>query len=150
MPARAHPDHVNAIMPTPTSPDLWWQSPYDDAWTLSSLLDAAGPRYGNRPALVSHDGPCVTHAPVAHRLAEGRTVVEIESSLHATATAPPSSVAPDAPAAYLFTSGSTGRPKAVVRSHRSFAHAIYAFADTYTESPDDVMLFSGSPPTSGH
>lgn len=52
---------------------------------------------------------------------------------------------PNEPAALIFTSGSTGRPKAVVRSHRSLAHAMYCFAANYAYSIEDVNLYPGSP-----
>ncbi len=82
----------------------------------------------------------------ARRLAGDRIpVVEIEQAEIDGMPRPAVEVSPDATAAYLFTSGSTGRPKAVIRSHRSYAHAAYAFGTTYEYRPDDVLLYPGSP-----
>lgn len=82
----------------------------------------------------------------AERLADGRrAVILIEDAIQGPDGPAAATVSPESTAAYVFTSGSTGRPKAVVRSHRSFAHAIYCFAENYQYRPQDIMLYPGSP-----
>lgn len=203
----------------------FWQNPFDDAWTVSSLLDEASVLHGQRVALFSESHGSLTHGQIrerasrlrgairqiatantrtvaclaslnaplyiaahaiftsgfgyaalepdapdsrnlmclddcgadiiiadseseerAERLAEGkRRIIRIEQALEAGPAVEAVRVDPAAPAAFIFTSGSTGRPKAVVRSHRSLAHAIYCLGKNYRYGPTETMLYPGSP-----
>ncbi len=82
----------------------------------------------------------------ANALAAGkRRVVLIDEAQFQGSEFPVAQVTPESTAAFVFTSGSTGSPKAVIRSHRSIAHAMYCFAENYGYVPTDTMLFPGSP-----
>ena len=82
----------------------------------------------------------------AQRLAQGkRRVVIVEDVQETGPEVPVVQADPESAAAYIFTSGSTGRPKAVVRSHRSLAHAMYCLAENYSDVPSDTLLSPGSP-----
>ena len=52
---------------------------------------------------------------------------------------------PDDGVITIFTSGSTGRAKGVVRPFAAMAHSIYNFSMRFESSPDDVLLYVGSP-----
>ena len=45
----------------------------------------------------------------------------------------------------VFTSGSTGRPKGVRRPYGAMAHTCYNISWRFGSSPDDLMLYVGSP-----
>lgn len=45
----------------------------------------------------------------------------------------------------VFTSGSTGRPKGVRRPYGAMAHTCYNISWRFNSSPDDLMLYVGSP-----
>nr|MDX8322477.1 AMP-binding protein [Agrobacterium sp. rho-8.1] len=47
---------------------------------------------------------------------------------------------PANPAYVIYTSGSTGRPKGVVTRHKNAVNFLYHLRETYTVSPDDVVL----------
>ncbi|MFT5598954.1 MAG: acyl-coenzyme A synthetase/AMP-(fatty) acid ligase [Chitinophagales bacterium] len=47
--------------------------------------------------------------------------------------------------ANIATSGTLGAPKIVVRTHLSYAHAVYSLAIAESDTPEDMILAMGSP-----
>jgi acyl-coenzyme A synthetase/AMP-(fatty) acid ligase/thioesterase domain-containing protein/acyl carrier protein len=58
---------------------LWWEAPYDDNWTIGSLLSAQLKLYGSRPVLIAENGDITTR----QQLSDQADVIRAQIVAHA-------------------------------------------------------------------
>ncbi len=97
----------------------------------------------NAKLLLTNDGCMESAQQLSTRY--GIELLSIQATYTQAPTPANISVRADDIAALLATSGSTGEPKIVVRSHRSYSHAIYSFGALTSAQPGELILTVGSP-----
>ncbi|RMH25448.1 MAG: alpha/beta fold hydrolase [Planctomycetota bacterium] len=114
----------------------------------STVLDPSLPASRNRQALDDIGARTLladrTTEAYARSLARPDDVVIMLDGVGDASDAGPAPIVDDG-VLTVFTSGSTGRPKGVRRPYGAMAHTCYNISWRFGSSPDDLMLYVGSP-----